>query len=418
MASQIFMSKCGLKGELVANGLNADRLLTSKEMGDKKAVKPKVMIIIDSEIIGGPGRGLFLFLRSLKSWECEYVLSNFERRRRRSSEFVNYARQNGFNLELIKESFRFDPLMIVRASKLIKRHGCNLIETHGYKGHVIALVLSKLLGLPWIAVTHGWTNEDWKIRLYNHLELFLLKFPDAVVVVSPQLYKSVSLRRETAKSKKPTYLIPNAADAETLPGSEGGWAIRRRYGLTGQAALIGCFGRLSPEKGHRFLLQALAALAAELTEVHLLVAGDGPQRQVVEDLASKLALQSRVHFCGHHSSMRDLYEAIDLLVLPSLSEGLPNVVLEAMSMNVPVLATNVGALSEVIQDGANGWLVPPGDSEVLAAKLKEIFSNPSILKEVGTRARSSLFPKFSPETRSAAILKIYRETLGTPNNSG
>jgi glycosyltransferase involved in cell wall biosynthesis len=175
--------------------------------------------------------------------------------------------------------------------------------------------------------------------------------------------------------------------------------------------LIGVFGRLSAEKGQSILLDAFKILHNQNDSVKILIVGDGVDRNKLESKVRKEKLSSNVKFFGHQTSMKKYYESIDLLVLPSLSEGLPNVVLEAMSMGKPVLATNVGAVSEVIKDGNNGWLVSANDHIALAKLLTKIVVDRQKLKEMGLKGRLSLFPKFSVESRCQKFLSVYNNLL-------
>jgi glycosyltransferase involved in cell wall biosynthesis len=371
-------------------------------------LKPKVLILIDTAITGGPGKGLFQLLKHAPAGEFEYVLCNFHYRKPRSKEFINEARSLGLNLHLLSQHFRFDPSPLWQAACLLRSTHCNLLQTHGYKGHLIALILAKILRVPWIAFEHGLTAEDWKIRIYQRAQLWALKYADMAVAVSPPLYRTVSSLRG---AKRPTALILNAIDPQELKGTVGGKALRLQLGLPDDDIVLGVFGRLSPEKGHHLLLQAFSEVLRARPKAFLLIVGDGQERARLVRQAEELGIAPRVRFAGHQTGLRDYYEASNLMVLPSLSEGLPNVLLEAMSLGLPAVATNVGAVREVICDGQNGWIVPPGTAAGLAEVIKRVLSEPNTLAMVGERARQSLFPKFSAAARASSILELYQRVL-------
>jgi len=372
------------------------------------AMKPKVCKILDTGIIGGPGKGIFQVLKYASPDVLDYILCTFEYRNPKSTEFIDGARARGLNIELVKERFRFDPSPIFQTAKLVKREQCNIIESHGYKGHLVACIVSKMLGVPWVAVSHGWTTEDWKVRLYHSLDMLLLPFADTALTVSPPLQEKISKLRGP---NKPTQLIFNAVDETEISGEAGREVIRSKLNVNPDQILIGCFGRLSPEKGQHILLEAFKLSLVKNPSLRLVFVGDGPRRAFLEELADKFEIASQITFVGYQSAMRDYFEAIDLLVLPSLSEGLPNVILEAMALGTPVLATKVGAVELVITNNQNGFLVESGDASKLSERIDQAILNRQALANIGKNGKASLYPRFSPQERVKEILQVYHSTL-------
>jgi glycosyltransferase involved in cell wall biosynthesis len=371
-------------------------------------MKPKLMILIDTGIIGGPGKGLFQFLNTADQNRFDYVLCNFLYPGGASREFINAARQRGLNLRLIRQSCRFDPSPVWQAYRIAAEEECNVIQSHGYKSHLIAAIVSRILHIPWIAISHGWTSEDFKVRVYHALDQILLKQAEVAVAVSPPLYSTIAGWRG---QNKRTEMILNAVDSGEIPGSQSGAAIRKNLGILPDTLTLGCFGRLSHEKGQSVLLSAIAQLLPANPNLQLLIVGDGPAEATLRRQARSSGIERNVTFLGHQSQMRGYYEAIDLLVIPSYSEGLPNVLLESMSLGVPVLATNVGAVREVITHRTNGWVVHPGSAEDLCSGLAEAIADRSLLSKMGDRARASLNPKFSATLRSQRLLSLYDEVI-------
>lgn len=370
-------------------------------------MKARVLVLIDTATVGGPGKGVLQLLRHAPAAEVEYVLCNFRYRRPRSEEFTLRAQEAGFRLARLDQRGVLDPSPIHAALRLLRRERCNLIQTHGYKGHVVAAMVSRLAAVPWLAVAHGWTGEDWKVRQYERLEQMLLRLPDIAVGVSPALHATL---RGLRGARRRTELIPNAVDPDEVRGGVDGSGLRQACtGGDPQALLLGVFGRLSPEKGHRLLLEALGRIGG--APVHLVVVGDGAERDSLERAARRCGVAERVHFVGYQSAMRDYYLAVDALVLPSLTEGLPNVLLEAMALGKPALATSVGAVPEVIEDGRTGWLVQAGNVDALAEGLRRLLASRGQLPAMGGHARRAVAVRFCPRARAAAFARLYRQLL-------
>ena len=367
--------------------------------------KPKVFMLIDTARIGGPGKGLFQFIRNADASRYDYVLCNFDHPQGSSEEFNAYARERRMPLLLLTQRFGWDPRCVWQAYRWIKQEGCTLVQSHGYKSHVVGLILSRMLKIPWLAWSHGWTLQDLKVRFYQALDRWTIRFADVAVAVSPPLYEQLTSWRGKERT---TVLVLNAVESHApVNSSISAEKIRERCGLGLDGQLIGCVGRLSLEKGQHELLQAFERIVQHHPHVVLLFVGEGPERAALRSLATEMKLAPRVCFHNYQVSLRAYYEALDLLVLPSLTEGLPNVVLEAMVRKVPVVASRVGAVPEILQDGQNGWMVPPGDIKALAHSCIQALRDRDRLEEIGKRGYESLYPKFSPQVRAEKILNLY-----------
>lgn len=367
---------------------------------------PKPLMIIDTATLGGPGKGVLQFLRHTGIAEFDYSLATFVYRNPRSTEFIDRASLQGTPALLLRESFRFDPSLIYKAWRLLRSKQCNILQTHGYKGHCIAFVLSRLLKLPWIAFSHGWTDENLKMRLYNRIDRWLLSKASLCVTVSQAMCSDVTALRG---ADNPTVVIHNAVDPAELKGAKGGMEVRSGLGVGRGEILLGVIARLSPEKGHALFLEALATL--NRSAVKAVIVGDGPLRKELEEYSATLGLKNKVHFTGYTEYIRDYYEAIDLLVSPSLKEGMPNVVLEAVALKIPVLAADVGGTREIIREGLNGWLIPPNDSRRLSEKLLELIDNPQALSNLRGSPSAALPRHFRPKERAQQILRLYKRVL-------
>jgi glycosyltransferase involved in cell wall biosynthesis len=161
--------------------------------------------------------------------------------------------------------------------------------------------------------------------------------------------------------------------------------------------ILGYVGRLSVEKGVTYLIDALARLKVKQAEVHLLIVGEGEQRANLQAQVESLGLRQAVKFLGERGDARQIIGALDLLVLPSLTEGLPNVVLEAFAYKTPVVATAVGGVPELVIDGETGWLVPPRDPHALAQAILDALANPEEARRRAENAYKHLLENFTVE---------------------
>lgn len=181
--------------------------------------------------------------------------------------------------------------------------------------------------------------------------------------------------------------------------------LRVKYGITSRYCLY--VGRLTQRKGLGYLLRAIEKISC----VHCVIVGDGPQRESLRSLAKNLHIQDRAIFAGFvpEDDLKDFYAAADFLILPSLAEGLPLVILEALALGVPVIATDVAGIPEIILDGYNGLIVPPGDVDALSIAMKRLASDPELRNKMSAHARQTIGQKFSWRSVAQEVLRVYEK---------
>jgi glycosyltransferase involved in cell wall biosynthesis len=179
----------------------------------------------------------------------------------------------------------------------------------------------------------------------------------------------------------------------------------------GESKVVVCIGRLSKEKGHGDLLDAIALLEKKRprTNARFLIVGDGPEGHRLIAKCKRLGLDQTVHFAGFRKDIPAFYAIADLMVLPSHSEGSPNVVLEAMNAGVPIVATAAGGVPEILDGGKYGILVPVKDPPALAAALEKSLCDPALLKRLSTDARSRVIAEYSPDSYRRSMTDFYLE---------
>jgi glycosyltransferase involved in cell wall biosynthesis len=252
---------------------------------------------------------------------------------------------------------------------------------------------------PWIAFFHGATSENIKVRLYTWCTNRLLGAADRVVVMSRAQLAHFSrfAGKACVVHNAVLELPPEPSRTTVAPMVQG---VRPRLGVV---------GRLSPEKGVDVFLHACEMLTRRGVSFSAVVAGDGPERGRLERLRDALDLVGRVDFIGPTTAVASLYASLDLLVIPSRSEGLPNVLLEALRADIPVVATRVGAIPDVLDSPRAGLVVPPGSAPALAegiVRALHLRSDPA-----ARNARRLVVDRFSLQRRVAEHLRIYGEVV-------
>lgn len=209
---------------------------------------------------------------------------------------------------------------------------------------------------------------------------------------------------------KRIHLISNGVDPEPFVRANGRGAMRETLGIPSGRTLVAVIARLSPEKGHPVLLEALATVTRRYPELLCVLVGRGPSEAALRAQVQTMGLQHHVRFLGFRSDIPEILSAADLVVLPSLKEGVPAAVLEAMAAAKPVVATTVGGVAEVFVDGDMGRLVPPGDAPALAKALEEILSlDATTRQQMGVLAREHVRSRYTQKHLLKQIFTLYHE---------
>lgn len=372
-------------------------------------MKPRVLIAMASGILGGPGKGLAQFLRSGGLEGCYPLVAAYNRNPdMRDTEFILAMRATGAPVAVLRQRRTLDYSLVRQGLELIRKHDINLLQSHGYKSHVLCWLLRRRTGLPWIAFVHGWTAENLKVRLYNGLEQAMLLLADEVVAVSESLKSKLLPPARTA-----CRVIPNAIECEAR--CENSAVMNPEVEFPPNAIVAGVVGRLSPEKGQKIFVRALAKAREKDSRLYGLLLGDGQERECLEREVRMLGLEGKCLFAGYVRNPAPYYRSMDMQVLPSFKEGMPNAALEGMAAGLPLIASRVGGVPEVVADGLTGILLPAGDEEALARTIVELAADPERARRMGEAGRIRVRAEFSPSIRAGRFLDLYRDLLRRKN---
>lgn len=328
--------------------------------------------------------------------------------------FVRKARDAGISTRCIASRRALD-VPAMRALAGVLRRSNTIAHSHGYKADLYTLLVGRWAGIPCVTTIHGWTSENYKVRMYEGFQARSWRFFDRVIAVS-ESYSRIAI--EYGVSRERLRVVRNAIKTNYAgSGSEDRNTARRELGFGADAIVVAVVGRLGIEKGHRLLLEAAAVAFQSEPRATLAIIGDGDQRAALEDLVGTLGLMDRAVFLGHRNDLPRLYPGIDILAITSLREGLPNVLLEAMLHGIPAVAMDVGGIPEVIADDVNGLLVPAGDVSKYIVALRRAIGSPVLRQHLGAAARIRVRSDFLFERRMQQMTEIYDQLLYEIENS-
>lgn len=316
------------------------------------------------------------------------------------------AQQLGIEHVVFEAPGRLSLQAVTRIRAYIGRAGIDIIHTHGYKTDLIGLLAT--MGTPCRTVTtpHGWsTDADFKLRAYEWLDRASFPFFDAVVPLSDRLCRELSWLRRFGGN---LYLIPNGLDLQDVADAS---ATGAGVDLTRQDEdfVVGFVGRLIPLKAVDVLMHAFAAL--DRPGKRLWIVGDGPEREALQSLAARLAITPLVRFFGYREDRLVVMKRMDVLVLPSRSEGTPRCVLEAMAARVPVIASDAEGCRVLVREGMTGLLFHVDDPVGLATQLTRLTEDAGLRERLANAGHDCVKREFSAEAMASRYATLYARLL-------
>jgi glycosyltransferase involved in cell wall biosynthesis len=375
--------------------------------GKPAAAPIRVLHLRDSPWVDGPGRTILDSGSHFDRARIEYHIGAFVSDTSGSHPMLKAARERGISVHEILD--RGDLKSTVkRVEDLVDSLHIDILHTSDMRTRICGWLCRRHRPkLRLITTTHGWIANTPRRLVMRFLDKVLLRRFDAVVMVSHAMRKLVP--EWWLPSKR--VLIAHNALVLGVYGNEHVTQPRPRRDLSKGAVLLNV-GRLSPEKGQDLLLKAFAEASKTYPNLRLQFAGIGPLEQPLRDLAAALGVADRVEFLGYIADMPALYRDVDLVVQSSLTEGLPNVILETAYLRVPTLATEVGGTGEVIEHDRSGWLIRPGSVDELTQGILQFMKNPDRFAEMGEAAHERIKAHFSFTVRTERQTRLYEELVG------
>jgi glycosyltransferase involved in cell wall biosynthesis len=375
---------------------------------------PAVPVVLDARVVtgagGGPDKTILNSPRFLEPlgyrMVCAYMHPpgdpGFEVLRQKAAKY-------GAPLVSIPDRGAWDWRVVTEALAVCKRERVTVWHGHDYKTNALGLLLKRMWPMRLVTTVHGWVQHTRRTPLYYRIDQLCLPRYERVICVSDDLLESCLAAGVPAKN---CVLLENGIDTAEYARQRTVAEAKTALGLPTTGFVVGAVGRLSGEKGFDVLTRSIHALVSRGLDVRLVIVGEGGERANLERLARELHLGDRVRLVGWQTDVRNHFEAMDVFALSSLREGLPNVLLEAMALEVPVVSTRVNGVPRLVQDGRNGFLVNAGDLDGLTTALSGLLKNDGLRELFRTAGRRTVETRYSFATRMQRLKRLYDELLG------
>ena len=372
----------------------------------------RVLVFLEASTVAGAVKPVLEFAREAAANASERPIQLtmvLYQRRKQQSGLIDIVRDAGIPIEVIAEHHAFDLRALPQLRNVVDRLRPDILWTNNTKSHFLVYLSGVDRNAEWIAFHHGYTQEARRTRIYNELDRWSLPRAKRVVTVCQAFATQLQGKGVPAERlrvlRNPIRRTTPISDAEKS-------RLRAGLGLNDVGVLLSV-GRLSQEKGHADLLHALAQMRAaqgSAFQSRLVIVGDGPERNSLQRLCSELELDEVVRFAGFQADVRPYYAVADVFVLPSHSEGSPNVLLEAMAAGVPMVATAVGGLPEVLSNEVNALLVPKQNITELANAITRLLEEQALRQRL-IEAGHEVVAQHDPRSYFRSIAGLFEEVV-------
>jgi|GEM_PF-4219422 len=379
----------------------------------------KIITLVEARSVTGPIKPLLQLAaiessanKAQQSWQriCVTTTRNPDLGITHTNPLLDAAKKAALPIILIREKRLFDFSVIRQLGSILADQQPDIVETHDFKSHLLLLLCKQVMrhqkSFRWIAFHHGYTRMSWRVYFYQQLDRISLRYANTVITLCKP-FVSILQRRGVRADR--IRVITNCIEPSPPPHTVTLHKLRQELAIHDEMILL-VVGRLSPEKGHADLFAALSILLRDSPSLlwRLLVVGDGGEHERLQRLATPL--ENRITFVGHQTDTWPYYFLADMFVLSSLSEGSPLVILEAMAAGLPIVATTVGGVPELLTDNKTALLTPPADPQALARALALLLMNPALRQSLGAAAQSAS-ESHTPLKYATALHALYADPL-------
>lgn len=325
--------------------------------------------------------------------------------------WIAKAKAEGLVADQVLDPGPLSVAVVRRMAQQVRRSCADILHTHDYRSNILGGMVARRVdrAMPWVATVHLHTTTTRRLRLYRALDLFLLRLADRVITVSRD-QRRLLLRRGVDRHR--LILIPTVIDALAFAaGADATPITRARLGVQPSQPLVTFLGRLSAQKGVDNYLRAAQAVLGQRPDARFLVVGSGPQRIALEALARDLGIDGSVCFLGYQSEAASILAASDVVVLPSRAEGHPVVLLEALALARPVVASCVGGIPDLVRHDQTGLLVPRDAPQRVAECVLQVLNDRGLARRLGDAGRQHVIRQYTPERAARRMAAVYRVVL-------
>jgi glycosyltransferase involved in cell wall biosynthesis len=364
----------------------------------------RILDLRDSPWVDGPGRTVLETAERVNSDRFTIIVGGFYSGDASDNVYLGAAKGRSLEICPIPDSHAYDIRFVKAVAESVRRLDIHVVHTHDFRSSAAGYFATRKAGIPLVTTCHGWITNSAKGHIYKQLDIQLLRRFDMVITVSDKMskyLKSRGFRDDILRT------IPNTLVTEDYVVDKSDSRFRDELSIPKSTKLIANIGRLSPEKGQDLLIEAASVVLADRQDILLVFVGIGSEKEHLEEKAASLGMTERVRFVGYRTDMSRIYNSVDLVVQSSLTEGMPNVILEALLMETPVIATDVGGTSEIVEHGVSGYLIDAGATSQISSAINDFLQREQNHREMARRGSQKVRSEFDSSRRVELLESVY-----------
>lgn len=362
--------------------------------------KINVLEVIATLGIGGTEKQLVQLVKNLDRKKYNITVCCLTR----GGPLLQEIEQIGIEVVVLNKRYKFDFFVIFRLASLMRKKKTDLIHTYMFTSNTFGRLAAILAWVP-IVISSERNVDSWKKWYHRVIDRVLSRFTDKIIANAHAVRKFYI--EKVGINPKKILTVYNGIDLREFEQIATTQEIKRHLNIDSSRYIVGSIGRLVKAKGYEYYIQAACQVLEKIPQTTFLIIGKGEEGENLKRLAERMSISDKVVFIGEEKRVRNVLEIIDVFVSSSLREGHSNVILEAMAMGKPVVATRVGGNPETIVGGQTGILVPPKDFRALARGIIKVLQNEEISKKLGEAAKERIREQFTIEKTIARIEGLY-----------
>jgi len=379
-----------------------------------RTVRHNLLYVFDNLEFGGGERVFAQLINRLSGERYKIMVACLP-----TGAFIEKIEGSEVEVKSVDMRSRFNPGVILRLANLMKRENVDIVHSQGARADFFARIAAKLAGVPIVVSTVPMPVEGFDVSpirklTYTVFNRFSERFVDRFIVVSDSLEKIMIEKHGIGPQRVVKIYNGIEKDEYCIADEEIAYRrskFRKESGLGEDVPVVGAIGRLVWQKGFEYLIEAIPDLLKEFKKARFLIVGEGPLKDGLNVKSKMLKIEDKIIFTGFRSDIKEILASIDILVMPSLLEGLPIVLLEAMAMMKPIVATDIDGIKEVLDNGKTGLLIPPKNPRALTYAIVNLLLHRDKAYQMGIDARKVVEERFEVDIMVQKVEKVYEELL-------
>lgn len=368
-------------------------------------VKKRILHAIRQGKVGGGETHVLDLVNELDKEKYESIILSFT-----EGPMVEKLKSDGFKTYVVNSEKPFDVTVWSAVKKIVNNERIDLIHAHGTRANSNTFFSSKSLGIPLLYTVHGWSFHPDQSRIVKFIRTYSEKFLVNVAAKTICVSESNLIEGRSKFSMKNAIVIANGINREKFNPKKSFKNIKAEFNISENTILIGYIARITHQKSPLVFLNAIAELS-EKDNIKFLIVGDGELKPAMIALAKTLKIEKYIVFVDFRSDIPDILNAVDIFCLPSLWEGLPIALLEAMSMQKAIIASSIDGITDLIEHGVNGLLVEPNNIKQLSDSIAKLKNDEGLRQTLGLAAEHTVKEKFNIVSMTRKIEEVYQELM-------